>query len=224
MTRLPSVTLFALLALATPASAGSNRAPGPTPWLPVPAQEVPAEVLDVIHRPTLTARPPGEQFTASTGLYRWMLDHPDRTSSAWRKLGVPCMPISHRGNGCFGYRDETGTDVTWRVVGSSALGRIWYAEGVAKPGPLMPTVPVKVVAILRHDLPSEDSAAAIRHDVEVYFQTDSRAATLVTRLLGPAAPRMAEQGSGQLLIFFSTLGKYCHSHPEQIADVFAVGQ
>ena len=44
--------------------------------------------------------------------------------------------------------------------------------------------------------------------MDVYVQTDSKAAALVTRLLGPAAPRMAEQGATQLLMFFSSMAKY----------------
>jgi hypothetical protein len=211
--------VWASLAVA-PAHAGRLLGPrpasAPAVKLPVPLESLPEAARKVVQQPTLTARAPAEEFTSRPELYRWLLDHPDRTSLAWRRLGVPCMPIEPRHPGEFGYADE-GTDVHWRVVASGPAGRVWFAEGHAKPGPMLPTVPVKMVAVLRHDLPEGDDAPGpVRQEVEVFLLTDSRAAALVAKLLGPAGPRMAEQGASQLLLFFSGIARYCERHPDEV--------
>ena len=51
--------------------------------------------------------------------------------------------------------------------------------------------------------------------VNIYFQTDSRAAATVMRMAGPAAPRMADDGAEQLLFFFSGMARYLEKHPDQ---------
>jgi len=73
------------------------------------------------------------------------------------------------------------------------------------------------VAVLRHSRRADEGGQIfVIHEVDVYFQTDSKAAALVARLLGPAAPRMAEQGATQLLMFFSSMAKFLDEHPEQV--------
>ncbi len=55
----------------------------------------------------------------------------------------------------------------------------------------------------------------------MYLQTDSRAASAVLRMIGPAAPRMAEQGAEQLLLFFSGPARYVYRHPDQLESLLA---
>jgi hypothetical protein len=55
----------------------------------------------------------------------------------------------------------------------------------------------------------------VTHDVDVYLQTDSKAAVLVMKLIGPAAPRLAEEGAVQLLLFFSGIARHLEAYPEQ---------
>jgi hypothetical protein len=43
----------------------------------------------------------------------------------------------------------------------------------------------------------------------------------VARLLGPSAPRLAEQYLGQLQLFFSALVWYLDQHPERAAGLLA---
>jgi hypothetical protein len=173
------------------------------------------KVSKVAQQPTLSAHGPAEEFRAS--VYDWLLDHPDRVATAWRRVGVPCVQITDRGQGRFGYADGDGSDVTWLAVGRGADYRVWYAEGHARPGPLLPLIPVRAVAVLRYtQRRDEDGRLLISHEVDVYVQTDSRAAALVTRLIGPAGPRLAEQGAAQLLLFFSAMARHLELHPEQI--------
>jgi hypothetical protein len=60
----------------------------------------------------------------------------------------------------------------------------------------------------------------IKHQIEVFLHTDSRAAALVTRLVGDGAPRMAQQGAEQLLMFFSGIARYAHDKPEKAQGLF----
>src|SRR5262245_16638804 len=200
---------------ASPAQTRSSMPTGPArPLTPEALALLPPGLRDTVARvtqqPTLTARAGAEEFVAKPELYRWLLDHPAQVSRAWRRLGVPCSEISDAGDGASAYRDANGSQLTWKPVWQGPQGRIWYAEGQAKPGPLMPAVPVKAVAVLQHAAGESDESGRvlIRHQVDVFLQTDSKAAGLVARLLGPAAPRMAESGAGQLLLFFSLMARH----------------
>src|SRR5438094_320518 len=42
-------------------------------------------VAKIMRQPTIVARGAPEEF--AEGIYRWLLDHPDRASLAWRRLG-----------------------------------------------------------------------------------------------------------------------------------------
>jgi hypothetical protein len=186
---------------------------------PVPLDGLPAalreSVAKVVRDPTLSAHGPAEEFPA--GPYEWLLDHPDRVATAWRRLGVPCVGITNKGNGQFSWADGQGSDVTWVAAYRGPGMRIWYAEGQAKAATSLPVIPVKAVAVLRHTQRSDESGQVlVSHEVDVYLQTDSRAAALVARLLGPAAPRMAEQGASQLLLFFSAMARHLDEHPDQV--------
>jgi hypothetical protein len=186
---------------------------------PVPLDVLPANLRDSIARvvrdPTLSAHGPAEEFTGGT--YDWLLDHPDRVAVAWRRLGIPCVGITNKGDGQFTWSDGQGSDLGWVTAYRGPNMRIWYAEGQAKAATTLPVIPVKAVAVLRHSQHADDAGQVIvTHEVDVYLQTDSKAAALVTRLLGPAAPRMAEQGASQLLMFFSALAKHLDEHPDQV--------
>src|SRR5262245_17728024 len=56
----------------------------------VPFELIPAAwrdaVAKVVQQPTLTTRAGPEEVRG--GLYEWLLDHPDRASRGWQRLGV----------------------------------------------------------------------------------------------------------------------------------------
>ena len=60
--------------------------------LPVALEDLPsttrAALNKVMKSPTVTALCPAEEFVAHPDIYQWLLDHPDRTAAAWRKIGV----------------------------------------------------------------------------------------------------------------------------------------
>src|SRR5205085_12035396 len=127
-------------------------------------------------------------------------DHPDRTAAAWRKLGIDAVEIKMLKDGRFTWKDENGSELTWQNVAQGPNGRVWYAEGKVKPALLLPTVPVKAVAVLVHSEQMRKTGDyLIRHQLQVYVRSDSKAASIVTRMFGDSVPKMAEQGSEQLV-------------------------
>lgn len=183
-----------------------------------------AAVAEVVKAPTLSAKASEDPFTAHARVYDWLLDHPDRASAAWRRMNVPCVEIADLGDGRFRWADGRGGELTWRAVGRYADGVVWYATGKVNPGSLLPTIPVKAVAVLRAPramIAQSDGKAVLEPSLSVYLLTDSRAAQVVTRMVGPAAPRLAEQGADQLLLFFSGPARHIHRHPEQSETLLA---
>lgn len=194
--------------------------------LPVSLDSVPKATREAIEKvmqnPTISAIAPVEEFISSGTTYLWLLDNPNRVSLAWQRLNVGAVEIQAAKNGGFNWKDDLGSELTWQTVAKSGEGRIWYAEGKVKPGQLIPTVPVKAVAILRHGIrKNDDGEPMIRHQVEVFLQTDSKAASVVTKMLGPAVPKMAEQGAEQLLLFFSGIARYVDRHPTKAEVLLA---
>lgn len=202
------------------------------PLTPIPIGDVAAAhrdaVRQILEKPTISARSQPEAFTADVEAYRYFLDHPDRAVTAWRKIGAKCVSIQNRGKEQFSWTDDNGSDVAWQTVLNQPDLRVWYAEGKVKPGPLLPMVPVKVVVVLRSSevripittkpgLPPK-TAPGLQHQTEMAIHTDSKTAAVVTKMLGPSAQRMAEQGLGQFQFFFGGLGFYLSRHPE-LADV-----
>ena len=190
----------------------------------VPLESIPSgwreQVAKVVQQPTLTAHAGPEEVRGR--FYEWLLEHPDRASNAWRRLGVPCAPIADLGQGRFGWTDGQGTNVSWRAVARGPELCIWFAEGQGRMGNLLPVVPAKAVAVLKYNRRMGiDGQPYISHEVDIYLQTDSKAAALITRLLGPAAPRLAEQGAEQLLLFFAGLSRYIDAHPDEAGPLLA---
>lgn len=193
---------------------------------PVELESLPPVTRDqigkVMHAPTLTATATADEFTSPCETYLWLLDHPDRVSLAWQRINVAAIDIVAHADGRFTWKDEQGSELCWKTVCQNGDGRIWYAEGKVRPGTLCPTVPVKAVAVLRHGTKKNAlGEMAICHQVEVFLQTDSRAAAAVMKLIGPAAPRMAQDGAEQLLLFFSGIARYVERHPTKAGALLA---
>ena len=186
----------------------------------VPMEQIPAAMREglkvTLERPTLFTSGPTELFACKPAVYYWCLDHPDRAVIAWRRLGAKCVGINERGPGRFGYSDEHGTDIAWDTVVRGPNLRVWYAQGHVRPGPLLPLVPVKACVIFRHtEGRDERGRATIRHQADMFIHTDSTAVAIVSRLLGPSAPKMAEQCVSQMQMFFAGLAWYLERHPER---------
>lgn len=180
-------------------------------------------VSKVMKSPTLSTYATESEFKAFIAVYTWMVDNPDRVSAAWQRLEVPCVEITRPGLRTFAWKDEHGSKLAWEPVAKLSDGVVWYATGQVKPAALFPMVPVKAVAVLRYPGTTTDKpgVSLLKPEVQVYFQTDSRAAAAVLRMVGPAAPKMAEDAAGQLLYFFSGVASYLHRHPEQVNSLLS---
>lgn len=226
-------TLAAALGLAVAAGAAAAP-PEPAPVGVMPAAPPPAAaparlvlaevvradvrdaVLAVVKKPTIATRGTSDEVTCGPKLYDWLLDHPDRVTLAWRRLKVPAVEITDLGGGRFGWSDGDGSELTWETVGRFPAGRVWYATGKAKASKLAPMVPVRAVAVVSYPAAAAaDGAVTHAPAVQAYLQTDSKAAGLVLRLLGPKADSLAVEGCEQLLFFFTGVARYCHAHPEK---------
>jgi hypothetical protein len=191
-----------------------------TEVLGIPLDQLPATCRDnirrVLDRPTLVSHGPVEIFHGRPELYLWLLDHPDQGVRMWRGLGARCMDITDQGGGRFGWKDGQGTVIHWDTVYRDARRRIWLAECSSRPVIFLPAVTVRAVVILRHgDHMDSLGSPILHHQADLYVQTDSRAAALVARLLGPQAPLLAEQCVSQLELFFSALVWYADRHPDR---------
>ncbi|MFO0968875.1 MAG: hypothetical protein U0793_25255 [Gemmataceae bacterium] len=199
-----------------------------------PSKDIPLAEIDSKHRaiaeqilnkPSFSARGPSEVFNGKPEQYLWLLDNPHRAVLAWRKLGAKCVSISSKGGGEFSWSDDMGSEVIWETVFKSGSMRIWLAEGKVRPNSLMPLVPVKVLVVLRHHEASmPDGTTALHHQADVFVHTDAKTAHMLLRMLGPAASRMAEDGLGQLQLFFSGLTWYLERHPDEAKDLLREGK
>lgn len=198
--------------------AGSFPAPAPNKvWFEQLTTAWHDRLGEVMNHPTLVSRGTAEVFRGSVPLYEWLLDHPDAASKLWRRLGAKCMEIIDEGNGGFRWADNQGSVLHWVAVNNRPGLRVWFAEGRIRPGLLLPEVPVTAVVVLRYgEFQERPGQPALRHQAELYFHTDSKTATLLTKMLGPTAPKLAEQCLAQLETFFSVLAAYLDRHPDKL--------
>ncbi|MBN9118932.1 MAG: hypothetical protein J0I06_07195 [Planctomycetes bacterium] len=212
----------------------ASAMPAPMPMLPNTAGAVRINLAEVVHpdyrdavvkvvrQPTVSTRATAPDVVCTVSMYEWLFDHPDRVSLAWQRLRVPAVPITDIGNGQFAWTDENGSEVVWRTVGTFRDGLVWYATGKVKPSPATPSVPVKAVAVLMRPQKAEkDGVASFSTSVQVYLQSDSKAATVALRVLGPTAPKLAEQGAEQFLEFFNGIAEYVQKHPTKADALLA---
>lgn len=182
------------------------------------------KVTSVMQSPSITAKATDEEFNAHPNVYDWLVEHPDRTTHAWKRLKIPSVDITDLGKGQFYWSDDAGSELTWQTVGRSEHGVIWYATGKFKPGALLPAVPVKAVAVLnapRGPADAKTGAATFKPSVQIYVQADSRMAAGFVKILGQGNPRMAEEGAEQFLFFFSGIARYLHRKPDQLEALLA---
>ena len=68
---------------------------------------------------------------------------------------------------------------------------------------------------------AKDGVAEFSTSVQVYIHSDSKAAALAVRLLGAAAPKVAEQGAEQFLEFFNGIAEYVQKNPSKAESLLA---
>jgi hypothetical protein len=222
------VASLVLVVAVTSTSAGGGlfkkATPAPSADAAIPLDDLGepqrALVKSVVDKPTMVGHGPKETFPCRPEHYYWFLEHPDRAVTAWRRIGAKCAAITARGDGCFGWSDPDGSELTWRTVHKAPGIRIWFAEGKVRPAPLMALVPVKAVLVLHHsEGKNAEGTGVIQHHSELYLLTESKSTALLTKLMGQSASKLAEQGLGQLQLFFSGVSWYIHRHPEKAEEL-----
>ena len=181
-------------------------------------------VAGIMQAPTITAKAADDEFSAHATVYDWLVEHPDRTTQAWKRLKIPSVDITDLGKGQFFWSDETGSELTWQTVGRFEHGVVWYATGKVKPGALLPTVPVKAVAVLhapRGEVDPKTGLATFKPTVQIYLVSESRVAAGLIKMMGPGAPKMAEESAEQFLFFFSGIARTIAKKPEQMEALLA---
>jgi hypothetical protein len=219
---------------AVAAPPGTQPAAMPAPPSSAPMPQARMNVLDVVkpefrdavakcmNKPTVSTRADGEEVVCTVAVYEWLYEHPDRVALAWQRLKVPSIPIADMGNGKFGWTDEHGSEIVWQTVGTFPDGRVWYASGKVKAGVAAPAIPVQSVVVVRHKkLVEKDGVALFAPTVDAYMHSDSKAANLVLRVLGPTVPNVAEQAAGQLLDFFGGIAAYVQKNPSKADELLA---
>src|SRR5262249_35064543 len=143
---------------------------------------------------------------------------------AWRRLGTKCCDISDRGHGRFAWTDGHGSDIRWDTVYRSPTLRVWLAEGVVKPGPVLPAVAVQAVAVIRCGAGRDGQGRPVAHQQgDLYLHTDSKAVALAAELMGQSAQELAGQAVGQMELFYSAIVWYLDRHPERAEVLLAAG-
>jgi hypothetical protein len=205
----------------TPPAPARSIAPPRVALEELPA-DVQARVRPVMEKPTLSSHGPVEAFTCQPGTYYWLLEHPDLATRLWRSLGAQVADISPRRAGVFAWQDEHGSELLWETIYRTATCRILFAEGKVRANILLPSAPVRAVLMIHHQEEAlQRGKPGICHQMDLIVQTDSQAAALAARLLGPSAPHMAEQFVSQIEMFYGALAWYLDQYPDQAASLMA---
>ena len=132
-----ALTCLVSQAQADPRSEASKVKAGTLP-LPVALEDMPAKtrdaMIEVMKSPTITAICPPEELVGHADTYKWLLDHPDRTAAAWRKLGVDAIDIKVLKDGRFTLEGRKRQRVDLAERGPGPERGVWFAEGKVKPG------------------------------------------------------------------------------------------
>lgn len=211
-----------LLTFSASAQAAPTPAEMPYASPPVSLDELPPAYRErcksLLEHPTFRHPGTSELFAARAGTYVWLLDNPDRAVALWRMVGAQCTQVDRRGEHSFGWKDENGSDLRWETVLRTGTRRVWYAEGKVKPALLIPGATVRALIVVHHQLePGRDSKGRdrVRHRAEFFLQTDSHILALAARIMGASAPRLADQFSSQIQMFFGGMAWYLDSDPER---------
>jgi hypothetical protein len=208
----PATAMPAMSASGTPSA--SNPTTQRLNLLDVVRPEFQDGVQKCLKHPTVTTQSTGEEVVCTTAVYQWLFDHPDRVALAWQRLRIPTVTITDIGDGRFAWTDDNGSEVVWQTVGTFTDGRVWYASGKVKLNVVSPSIPIQATFVVSHPRKTEkDGVAVFSPSVQVYVHSDSKAAHLALKIIGPTAPRLAEDAASQLLEFFNGIAAYVQKNP-----------
>jgi hypothetical protein len=222
--RTKAVSLLGIVAIACSVWAEDKDSHWTSSKLPI--DKLPSElgerVSTIVDHPALYTHGPTEEVLCDPATYFWLLDHPDRATLAWRRLGAKCVDIQNCGDDCFSCSDPNGNDVRWSTIYRSPEMRIWYAEGSIKVGSLLKPVTGEAILVVRHtEAKDAKGRDIVRQQTDMILHADSKTATFVAKVLGASMPQLAEQYVVHEGKFFSLLAMYLRMHPEKAVSLLA---
>lgn len=169
------------------------------------------KVTYVIQRAQLFERGKQEAFPCNPEVYRWLLESPDASLFAWKKLGATKASVSRLENGSFLGSDGAGGEMRWSLIATGQTTRIWYAEGSGRIGPLLPTMTIRAIVTLHfEDVKGTDGRKGIKHRLELLANYDS--SILINKLTNLSADSAGKKAIQQLEVFFSGMAWYVSEH------------
>lgn len=188
----------------------------PIDKLPAPLR---AKVTKVITSAQMFERSKYESFPCHPEIYRWLLESPDASLFAWKKLGATKATITRLDNGTFLGTDGTGGELRCQLIAANASTRIWFAEGSGRIGPLLPTMTIRALVFLHfQDVKGVDGRTGIKHRLEVLVHYDST--TLVNKITNMTADSAGKKAVQQLELFFSGMAWYASEHANWCRNTF----
>lgn len=173
----------------------------------------------VLKHAQLFHRSKTEAFPCNPDVYRWLLESPDASLFAWKKLGATKANITRQDNGAFLGTDGAGGELRWHLVATGPLTRIWYAEGSGRIGPLLPTMTIRAIVVLNfQDVKGIDGRNGIKHHIELFANYDSIA--IVNKLTSMSADATGKKAVQQLEVFFSGMAWYVSQHSNWSRQTF----
>lgn len=181
----------------------------------IPMDKLPDQVRGkltyVIGKAQLFEKGKSEAFPCNPEVYRWLLESPDASLFAWKKLGATKADVTRQENGSFLGTDGNGGQMRWSLIATGPTTRIWYAEGSGRIGPLLPTMTIRAIVVLHfEDVKGTDGRKGVKHRLELLAHYDSSA--IVNKLTNMSADSTGKKVMQQLEVFFSGMAWYVSEH------------
>ena len=156
----------------------------PLELLPPMVRETPAMCWSARrYRPTARRR-----RSVSAGDVQMVARPPQRGRAPVAVGGAKVMEAEDRGNGHFGWHDGETSDVEWMTVLDTPNLRVWYVEGKAKPGLLVPTVYGKALVVVSLQEARRAGPAGASPSGPPPGAHYNRALVLIARMMGATRP------------------------------------
>ncbi|HMO34510.1 MAG TPA: hypothetical protein PKA06_00570 [Gemmatales bacterium] len=177
------------------------------------------KVMKVISSAQMYERSKYESFPCHPEIYRWLLESPDASLFAWKKLGATKASITRLENGTFLGSDGNGGQMRCELIAADDTNRIWYAEGSGRIGPLLPTMTIRALIFLHfQDVKGTDGRTGIKHRLQILVHYDST--TLVNKITNMTAESAGKKAVQQLELFFSGMAWYASEHNHWCRNTF----
>jgi hypothetical protein len=178
-----------------------------------------AKAQFVVQKAQIFERGKAEAFPCNPDVYRWLLESPDASLFAWKRLGATKASISRQPDGSFVGNDGMGAELRWELIATGPQARIWYGEGSGRMGPLLPTMTVRALVLLTfQEVKGVDGRTGIKQHLDLFAHYDS--SPLISKLTGLSAESIGKKVMQQMEVFFSGMAWYASEHASWTKTTF----